>query len=79
MVTDPAKATSTPRRRIGNPLRDSPPTKRVRMGENVADLGRPLELIQMLLATPQTSEELKNRFSVHLESFFEVNTKILIL
>uniref|UniRef100_A0A183C355 Condensin-2 complex subunit G2 n=1 Tax=Globodera pallida TaxID=36090 RepID=A0A183C355_GLOPA len=75
---------STPRRRRGTNSNESLPSsvlkgratespraKRARFGEGLVDLRRPLELIQMLLASPQTCTCLKNNFGIHLEGFFE--------
>ena len=71
-VTDPNLLMSTPRRRLCNPLRESPPSKRVKVVDEEDELRRPLELIQTLLACPSTNEELKRNFTVYLEGFFEV-------
>ena len=70
-VTDPSKQMSTPRRRQANSFRDSPPTKRVRVNDYFDENMRPLELIQILLSCPLTSEELQKDFTIHLEGFFE--------
>ncbi|KAL3098414.1 hypothetical protein niasHS_003767 [Heterodera schachtii] len=75
---------STPRRRRGTTNNktlpssflstssiDSPRAKRARFGEGLVDFFRPLELIQILLACPQSCTCLKNNFGIHLEGFFE--------
>lgn len=73
---------STPRRRRRHNSGDpnlpsakaaalSPRAKRARMSEEPAEMRRPLELIRMLLASPQPSLNLQHAFSVHLEGFFE--------
>jgi hypothetical protein len=65
---------STPRRRLQTPLRgtDSPPSKKVKITNEFDELRRPLELIQILLASPLCSEELKSKFTIYLEGFYEV-------
>jgi len=64
---------SSRRRLETNPYRESPPSKRVKVNENViGEFLRPLELIQTLISSPLASEELKTNFTVHLDGFFEV-------
>ncbi|KAL7073029.1 hypothetical protein ACQ4LE_007869 [Meloidogyne hapla] len=75
-ITDPTSLSATPlssRRRLeNNPYRESPPSKRVKVNENVVgEFLRPLELIQTLISSPLASEELKTNFTVHLDGFFE--------
>uniref|UniRef100_A0A914MXS5 Condensin-2 complex subunit G2 n=1 Tax=Meloidogyne incognita TaxID=6306 RepID=A0A914MXS5_MELIC len=75
-ITDPSALSATPlssRRRLEtNPYRESPPSKRVKVNENVVgEFLRPLELIQTLISSPLASEELKTNFTVHLDGFFE--------
>lgn len=74
LVTDPSLQMSTPRRRLQTPLRgtDSPPSKKVKITNEFDELRRPLELIQILLASPLSSEELKSKFTIYLEGFYEV-------
>uniref|UniRef100_A0A915DLV9 Uncharacterized protein n=1 Tax=Ditylenchus dipsaci TaxID=166011 RepID=A0A915DLV9_9BILA len=51
--------------------RDSPPVKRAKAlgAEIVNQLRRPIDLIKILLASPNASENLKSHYGVHLNSF----------